>query len=115
MQTQTPTGGVAVVTTTLAHTDRRALSQAWYSALHFAERALPHSVEGVAHASANLTASPQRDPLRAPPRTAAAGSALPFSSRRARDACPADVALERRARVNGLGRRIARVLARRPA
>jgi hypothetical protein len=32
------TTGVAVVATQLADTDRRALSQAWYSALHLAER-----------------------------------------------------------------------------
>ena len=32
------TTGVAVVATQLADTDRRALSQAWYSALHVAER-----------------------------------------------------------------------------
>jgi hypothetical protein len=33
--------GVAVVATHLAATDRRALSQAWYSALHLAERTAP--------------------------------------------------------------------------
>jgi hypothetical protein len=33
--------GVAVVATHLAGIDRRALSQAWYSALHLAERAAP--------------------------------------------------------------------------
>lgn len=33
------TSGAAVLAAPLAHTDRRALSQAWYSALHLAERA----------------------------------------------------------------------------
>jgi len=35
------TTGVAVLATHLAHTDRRALSQAWYSALHLAEPMTP--------------------------------------------------------------------------
>ncbi|MEA2720100.1 MAG: hypothetical protein QOJ39_1964, partial [Candidatus Eremiobacteraeota bacterium] len=35
------TNGVAVLATHLAHTDRRALSQAWYSALHLADHAPP--------------------------------------------------------------------------
>lgn len=33
--------GVAVIATQLAHTDRRALSEAWYSALHLARDASP--------------------------------------------------------------------------
>jgi hypothetical protein len=35
------TNGVAVLATHLAHTDRRALSQAWYSALHLADHGPP--------------------------------------------------------------------------
>jgi hypothetical protein len=35
------TNGVAVLATHLAHTDRRALSQAWYSALHLADHTPP--------------------------------------------------------------------------
>ncbi|MDB5073399.1 MAG: hypothetical protein JWM87_4510 [Candidatus Eremiobacteraeota bacterium] len=35
------TNGVAVLATHLAHTDHRALSQAWYSALHLADRTPP--------------------------------------------------------------------------
>jgi hypothetical protein len=40
---QQTTTGVAVVTTQLAWTDRRALSEAWYSALHLAEHDLPRN------------------------------------------------------------------------
>jgi len=37
----TASGGVAVIATQLAQTDRRALSEAWYSALHLARDAAP--------------------------------------------------------------------------
>ncbi len=42
------TTGVAVVATQFAGTDRRALSQAWYSALHLAERLPPARVAACA-------------------------------------------------------------------
>jgi hypothetical protein len=38
----TATERVAIVATQVAQTDRRALSQAWYSALHLARTQLPH-------------------------------------------------------------------------
>ena len=50
------TTGVAVVAAQLADTDRRALSQAWYSALHLA-----------GHAPAARPARPAPSPLEAPP------------------------------------------------
>jgi hypothetical protein len=37
----TASGGVAVIATQLAQTDRRALSEAWYSALHLTQSAVP--------------------------------------------------------------------------
>jgi len=39
----TQTGGVSVVAANVAQTDRRALSQAWYSALHVPEHDAPHA------------------------------------------------------------------------
>jgi hypothetical protein len=52
-------GGVAVIATQLAHTDRRALSEAWYSALHLSREAAParaHAAHGAAVLPAHSTA-----------------------------------------------------------
>ena len=51
------TTSVAIVATQLAHTDRRALSQAWYSALHLAEHAAPKPRSA---SSARVVAPPSR-------------------------------------------------------
>src|ERR1700736_1039320 len=104
------TTGVAVVATQLAETDRRALSQAWYSALHVAEH-MPSA----------------RPPAPAPPRTACRGAggtrgafgAVQHGSagdtrgaRAARDATPRrpdeSGALERRATKSERARRVER-------
>ncbi|MDP9106131.1 MAG: hypothetical protein M3N49_09380, partial [Candidatus Eremiobacteraeota bacterium] len=59
---------VALVATQLADTDRRALSQAWYSALHLAERPpgtqparlVPSTPEGACRARGPNDAAPHR-------------------------------------------------------
>ena len=113
---QTTTGGVAVVTTTLAQTDRRALSQAWYSALHLAEGSQPRS--GARTANAKLA------PRRALPGPTPAGASAPRASaavvrsvqRSAGVAVRgAGIPAERRRPAGVLGRRIARIAARRAA
>jgi hypothetical protein len=112
------TNGVAVLATHLAHTDRRALSQAWYSALHLAG--------GAPRPRAAQTAPAKRGEsialLRAPhgareslPRAGDEGARRGRSSMRAgaprRD--PSGVASERREPKTALTRRIAHALARR--
>jgi len=112
----TAADGVAVVTTTLARTDRRALSQAWYSALHLADGSPPPRARTARPAAAFPAGaeSLHRAASGAPPSAMnAAHSRLPI--RRADDARPPGVAVERRGSANGLGRRIACVFARRPA
>jgi len=112
---QTTTGGVAVVTTTLAQTDRRALSQAWYSALHLAERAQPHGGARIANTNA---------PRRALPGAIHTGDVVPRAFAAVvrsvpRSAAPtarsAGIAAERRRPTGVLARRIARIAARRAA
>jgi hypothetical protein len=105
------TTGVAVLATHLAQTDRRALSQAWYDALHLA----------------GTTPAPQRGaappPIDAPPtlvRNAHAGASPcaadgPVAPRERRTGAAlrdlAPLALERRAPKSELARRIERALA----
>jgi hypothetical protein len=105
----TPSGGIAVVSTTLAGADRRALSQAWYSALHLAERA-PVPAKRAPHAAA--PPPPRRIP---PPEHVPVGFDRPASVARPGAmavARPVPFADERRRPPEELGRRIARVVAR---
>lgn len=72
------TTGVAILATQLATTDRRALSQAWYSALHLAERSRPRDRGGLprarsrhepqtAHAEQRIAGHPAGSPAAARP------------------------------------------------
>jgi hypothetical protein len=105
--------GVAVVAAQLAATDRRALSQAWYSALHLADRA-----PSMATPSGALSARRSRDG--SPPAPSSPRTAVPHASPGARPAlraaaprAPVAEPLERRYPRTDLARRIARGLARR--
>lgn len=73
----TASDGVAVIATQLARTDRRALSEAWYSALHLAREAPPAGNAAARAASAPLSVATL------PPRTQ---YAPPLSSRALRQA-----------------------------
>ncbi|HEY0613754.1 MAG TPA: hypothetical protein VGC96_03895 [Candidatus Elarobacter sp.] len=114
---QQHTTGVAFVATHLAHTDRRALSEAWYSALHLA---------GDAHRAATPNRSVARRPVAAKPapgarveRVHATGVTPPRAARDAgRATARHDVAAvtpERRAAKTPLASRIAAALNRRAA
>ena len=110
------TTGVAVVATQLADTDRRALSQAWYSALHVADHppVVPHARNTPAPNAAAVSGSRfARNPNGVPERRAPDGAA------RAREAacipgarCDGGSA-DRRIPKTELARRIERGLARR--
>jgi len=108
----TTAGGVAVVTTTLAQTDRRALSQAWYSALHLAEAAKssPGTSAHPAVVAGRSVVSPEAR------RHADAGSRVSSDAsravRRMVAARPAGIPMDRRMPVGGLSRRIAKLVAR---
>jgi hypothetical protein len=108
------TTGVAVLATHLASTDRRALSEAWYGALHLAvspaargigARPAPHA-PGVAH----VTSRSRRQPPSDPP----AGSAgrRPVAAR-SHSEPHAEAAPERRASKSELTRTLERALLRR--
>jgi hypothetical protein len=108
---------VAVVATHLAVTDRRALSQAWYSALHLAERnaaparprAAPPAAPGAAYAARPIASGP--DMPAAGPRNVRAPRSTAICSRgEGRAAAP-----ERRAPLSELARRIESGVARRRA
>jgi hypothetical protein len=87
----TASGGVAVIAADVARTDRRALSEAWYSALHVARAGTPAPAHTRPHApasgstprtsprvhgpSAAPSPAPQSRRLRAIPRSAAAPAA----------------------------------------
>jgi len=116
---QTTTGGVAVVTTTLAQTDRRALSQAWYSALHLAETTKPRAGKTGAALPAPGTSTAGRSEARGAaqrldPGARAGGDALRVVRRFAAPREPG-IPPERRLPVGALGRRIAKIIARPPA
>jgi hypothetical protein len=64
----TTASGVAVVATQLAQTDRRALSQAWYSALHLAQTAPTAPHDGRAATPTERPAVPPRERSAAPAR-----------------------------------------------
>jgi len=112
---QTTTGGVAVVTTTLARTDRRALSQAWYSALHLAQAAPPRA-RTAAHAAPATGSGAMRGEQTRPAAPVRASAPAPRIARPSAPAIPSPgIAAERRAQPGALGRRIASVVARPPA
>jgi hypothetical protein len=83
----TASGGVAVIAADVARTDRRALSEAWYSALHVARAGTPAPAHTRPHAPASGSTprtsprvhgpspAPQSRRLRAIPRSAAAPAA----------------------------------------
>jgi hypothetical protein len=107
--------GVAVVATHLAGTDRRALSQAWYSALHLAER--PPAAMHAPSAAESFRAAPSgtRNP------SAAARQLANDTAREARRTArgatvrhdPHAAGAERRIPKTELARRIERALTRR--
>ena len=111
------TTGVAILATHLAITDRRALSQAWYSALHVAEHAPAAAVPRARVARG----TPQSAAVRPAPvarGAAGRGAVAPNGAQlhratSARCNGPAAFAPERRAPQTELARRIERGLARR--
>jgi hypothetical protein len=107
----TASGGVAVIATQLAQTDRRALSQAWYSALHVTHPPAP--LRAHATAARVLPAGAPATNVRATPGHRAAPPALapamPRAQRRA--SAPAGPATERRRPVTETVRRIERAVA----
>jgi hypothetical protein len=108
---QTTSGGIAVVTTTLAQTDRRALSQAWYSALHLAESNPARTAKPPRGATAAASRAPRPSvagAIRAPRANATAARIV-----RGSDATRTpEVRTERRLPAGVLGRRIAKLVAR---
>ena len=110
-----PTTGVAILATDLAITDRRALSQAWYSALHVAERAPATTPRACAGQERQSTTAVR--PSAVAPASAQRRACAP-STNRLRRATPgrgavAGPGLERRAPQTELAGRIERFLARR--
>jgi len=111
------TTGVAVVATQLADTDRRALSQAWYSALHLADRPpagrhAPPRMACAARPNGSCIAHGSNDP---PQRRSTDGAG------RGRNAAPnagsrrgGSIDAERRVPKTELARRIEHGLTRRP-
>ena len=98
----TASEGVAVIATQLAHTDRRALSEAWYSALHLARDAAPARS---APARGTALPSPPLSQLPATTPASRAQHAAPLSSRAERPkarsrgtatTAPSEAAIERR-------------------
>ena len=113
------TTGVAVVATQLADTDRRALSQAWYSALHLAERPPGARHAPLAPASAPAIADGARrarGPHDVPQRRSTEGArGAGDAARNATTRHAGETAgPERRAAKTELARRIERRLALRP-
>jgi hypothetical protein len=113
--------GVAELATHLIRTDRRALSQAWYSALHLADRtprarpalpARPSAFNAQARpcASSGSREQPQGGALRDVARAQRAATRTPGSSRR--EHCPSEA--ERRAANTALARRTQRAAAQQP-
>jgi hypothetical protein len=108
------TTGVAVLATHLAATDRRALSEAWYSALHLAAASSPRcaaagrgSATPIRRAGdARASAQPLRRPADFEPRQQPPGAAH-------RRVGSIECVPERRAPKSELGRRLERALLRR--
>jgi hypothetical protein len=103
----TATDGVAVIATQLAQTDRRALSQAWYSALHLVQRTPlprrpPAPMPSAAHGPSRVTPVPRA------PVIATLRGTTPIGTR-----CSTSAALpERRRPVTATTRRIEAAIAR---
>jgi hypothetical protein len=106
---QMTTGGVAVVTTTLAQTDRRALSQAWYSALHLADQTKPQRGKSNPQVSGGGSSASRAVHGRTDAGPRVSSAAVRIVRRIAGSRTPA-LLLERRLPVGGLGRRIARLV-----
>jgi hypothetical protein len=107
------TTGVAVLATQLAQTDRRALSQAWYSALHLAGRSVgvpPPDGTAVTQRSAHRGPSLARSAPNPAEHARCGGQRL---SRAAAPRATSAEAPERRLARSELARRIERGLARR--
>jgi hypothetical protein len=114
----TATRSVAVVATRLPSIDRRALSQAWFSALHLAQPRSGSAVRAAHSAALPVTGLPLT-PARtaAPPAAPAPAPRGNGSFRRGPAAGPANgfAAAERRAPAGELSRRIERAVARHAA
>ncbi len=102
--------GVAVVATQLAQTDRRALSEAWYSALHVAggtlpRRTAPHGVIAAPAAADDRAAAPRGE-------RASTGGPRPVQPRKHTAArARIDAATERRRPAGEAARHIERAVA----
>jgi len=107
----TASGGVAVIATQLAQTDRRALSEAWYSALHLAHDAPPLRSANAPRATAD--ARPAALARRAPVQAHAKHLTASLPPRRHRDANLSAASVpERRRPASETARRIERALER---
>jgi hypothetical protein len=103
--------GVAVIATRIAQTDRRALSEAWYSALHLAHDAPPVRSATAQRAPAGVR--PGSSARVAPAQTDCKRVATPLSTRGRRDAGVRSAALpERRRPASETARRIERAVER---
>jgi hypothetical protein len=104
--------GVAVVATQLAQTDRRALSEAWYSALHL-DRGESHPPSTPRRAT-NAVATRVRAPRVASTPDHVPRASMPATSSRAHEsnAKPAPVSLERRRLPTDAARRVERAVER---
>jgi hypothetical protein len=109
------TTGVAVVATQLAGTDRRALSEAWYRALHLAEPPAPALRAAVRppFAAARTAGAPAAAGALRERSFGAAAPAGRGAGRAGAAASPAGRALERREPHGALARRLERALRRR--
>jgi|HubBroStandDraft_2_1064218.scaffolds.fasta_scaffold627900_2 hypothetical protein len=103
--------GVAVIATQIAQTDRRALSEAWYSALHLAHDKPAARSSPAQHAAAGVRPAPTVRVAPAPAHGERVVTLLPTRTRRdANDRGGA--APERRRPVNETARRIERAVER---
>jgi hypothetical protein len=105
----TASDGVAVIATQLAQTDRRALSEAWYSALHLAGGSAPRGKSAVHRAGSVATpetahATPARTSRQLAAASAAAGPRHCTTAR-------VEMKEERRRPVSETARRIERAVA----
>jgi hypothetical protein len=112
----TASDGVAVIATQLAQTDRRALSEAWYSALHLAHTTVPRKRSA---ARTTATASPHAAGTVSSSARRALGAPVAGVRLRKNTNAPPAVLAERRRPVDDTARRIERAVAtlaaRRPA
>jgi hypothetical protein len=107
------TEGVAILATQLAGSDRRALSQAWYSALHLAQADAPHGVRpALRSASRDLPVATSAVSTGSSSRSGAAASIVRAQARQA-PAAPASALGERRAVRTRFERSLERAVSRR--